>query len=83
MEPLRLAPGIFDRRGQPGDWLWRDTSLGWPGGSPTRCSANLEAVRPPDPFRRGFPLEGDSVVRTRPLPDTILPSTIYGVSYIR
>ena len=30
---LRLAPGIFDRPGQPSVWLWRDTSLGWPGGS--------------------------------------------------
>jgi len=29
------GPGIFDRPGQPSVWLWRDTSLGCQGGSPT------------------------------------------------
>ena len=30
------GPGIFDRSGQPGVCLWREISLGWPGGS-SRC----------------------------------------------
>ena len=29
------GPGVFDLPGLPGVWLRRDTSLGWPGGSPS------------------------------------------------
>ncbi len=48
--PLRFAKhpegrGSSTDPGQPGVWLWRDTSLGLAGRLPTGCSANLEAVR--------------------------------------